>query len=242
MPLQKILLIFCLSLCGTLNAQDGTIRVKRKDSPDRMPQVQRNPVQLPCSVCCGGVLQRARILIELSAFQPLRQPYEVFYNYYQPSSFTIGNGFGAHFFLSAPRLALHYGDDGFSKFYLFTGYDRFGGENTGTYRYQYSRIPLHLAINTSLLTGDRLVLLATGDAGGDALLAHYRDASSSSDTRLVKPGYAVGLEVFFIARKKAAQGIRLRSTWMDQQWFREVSLIIPVYYGPYGRNGNADAE
>jgi hypothetical protein len=227
MPLKKILLAVLICLNGIMHAQDGTIRV------------QRNPGRWDSTLHCGGVLQQAHFMLELSVFKPVNEIYSVFYENTPAENFLIQNGVGAHVYLGLPRVAGHYGSSGFIKPYLFTGFDVFNGlsnVDSSIDLRSFTRIPFQLNIIATLISRPRVVLLAEAGAGGALLTHRFRGPSSETTLNRFVPGFTAGFNLFFRAARRHIQGFSFKASYLDAQWFREVSFIFPIYYGRFKRN------
>jgi hypothetical protein len=227
MPLKKILPVFFICSFGALHAQNGTIRV------------QRSPGQWDSSFHCGGVLQQAHFLLELSLLQPVNEIYGVFYENPPPENFLIQNGVGSHVYLGWPRIVRHYGRMGFVKPYIYTGFDVFKGlsqvDSSIDFR-TFTRIPLQVNVKATIISKPGFILFIEAGAGGALLTHRFRGASAETTLNRFVPGYTAGFNFIFRAARRHIQGFSFKASYLDAQWFREVSFIFPIHYGRLKRN------
>jgi hypothetical protein len=225
-----LVIVFCIS--SFAKAQDGTIKV------------QRNPAPLDSTIKCGGVLRGSHITIELSSFQPLHQPAEVFYvpKNYSVNDFIMQNGFGAHLILSSYHSQLNYSRRGSLGLSFVTGFDHFFGKQGDSstsqtssalahYKYSFNMIPLNLRLGVSLINRTKFFMSMVIDGGENLLLTKFSWTPNSFSNTSRVPSYGGGFNFCFLLRGYRTLGLTFKTEHIDKNWFREVSLIFPVYYG-----------
>jgi len=231
-------LIVTLSLTKGAQAQDGTIKV------------QRNPVRLDSNIIwCGGIWNRSWFVFELSAYQPLDNPAQVFYlpKNFSPKKFMLEDGYGAHIVLSNRYTRVPYGAVGQSSLNFLTGFDRFKGKegdslfsdgNTHHYNYMFNMIPIHLLFNISVmnrLTSRKFFMSLTVEGGKNLLFTKFSGTPSDfNETKWVN-AFAGGFSFKLLYLRKHTLGLSLKTARIDKQWFREIDLSFPIFYGRYKR-------
>lgn len=233
MPLiKRIIFILFLCFCRETFSQSGTIRI------------QRNPGRID-AIFCGGVWGRSGVIVELRTLQPSANAAQALFvpGRYSVNSFSMQNGLGAH--VHVPFYHLYFNRNLSVNFNFVPGYDYFAGRHGDSlyaadgmfhsFRYGYSLIPAELWMSAELMSRRHFHLSLLGKGGAGLLFTHYNSPAGNNISGSITGNYGFGIAFHFQFRTDYPIALTINAVNISNRWFRELSLLIPVYPGRYRR-------